>query len=195
MEDDQIEQILDNVRSGNIQEFSKIVTIYQKQLYHFVYCIINNTQDAEDILQETFVTAYKKLSQYKNNTLFSAWLYKIAKNISLDVLKKRKKIITFECNEMEYMIEKSSLDEDMNEGYDEKISEVFKRMTFNEKNILILRILQEKSYEEIGFIINKGQSATRKQYERAKKKFMILYDQISKEELEYGNRRPIKSLF
>lgn len=195
MEDDQIEQILDNVRSGNIQEFSKIVTIYQKQLYHFVYCIINNTQDAEDILQETFVIAYKKLNQYKNNTLFSAWLYKIAKNISLDVLKKRKKIIPFERDEMEYMIEKSSLDENMNEEYDEKITEVFNRMTFNEKNILILRILQEKSYEEIGFIINKGQSATRKQYERAKKKFMILYDQINKEDLEYGNRRPIKSLF
>ncbi|MDF2820006.1 MAG: polymerase [Clostridiales bacterium] len=193
MDSDQIEDILEIVRNGNKQEYSKIVVNFQKQLFYYVFCIVNNTQDAEDILQETFVIAFNKLNQYRRHTSFSAWLYRIAKNLSLDTLKKRKKIIPYERDEMENMIENCSLTVTTNEGYDEKVSEVLKRLTFDEKNILLLRIHQEKTYEEIALIINKGQSTTRKQYERAKKKFIKLYDQIDKEEWTYGDGKQIKS--
>lgn len=187
MDDKQIELIIDSVRNGDTQQFGQIVIYYQKKLFSYIYCIVNKTQDAEDILQDTFVTAIRKINQYKQNTQFSAWLYRIARNLAYDTLKKRKRFILFERNDIENMLENSLPDIDMYEGQDQRINKVFNRLTFHEKNILVLRIYEEKTYEEIAYITKMGQSASRKQYERARKKFIRLYSELYKEEFIYGN--------
>lgn len=189
MDDEQIELVIENVKKGDIQQFGQIVTYFQKKLFNYIYCIVNNTQDAEDILQDTFVTAFRKIYQYKYNTLFSAWLYRIARNLAYDTLKKHKRFILFERNTIENMIENSSMDMAMFQGVDEKIHDVFKQMSFAEKNILVLRIYEEKSYEEIAYITNIGQSASRKQYERARKKFIKLYNELNTKEISLEEKQ------
>lgn len=188
MEDEQIEQIINNVKNGDTQQFGQIVIFYQKKLFNYIYCIVDKTQDAEDILQDTFVTALRKINQYKANTLFSAWLYRIARNLAYDALKKRKRLILVERNDIENMIDNSSMDLVMYHGCNQKINEVFNRMTFKEKNILVLRIYEEKTYEEIAYITKMGQSATRKQYERARKKFIKLYSELNEEECVWKSK-------
>lgn len=76
-----------------------------------------------------------------------------------------------------------------------RMNEVFHRMTFQEKNILILRIYEEKSYEEIAYIMKINQSTCRKKYERARKKFIALYQDGGKEEYIYGHRKELKNVF
>lgn len=182
MENEELELIIDRVKKGEIQHFSQLVVKFQKQLFNYIYCIVNNTQDAEDILQETFVTAIRKIHQYKRSTLFSAWLYRIARNLSFDTLKKRKRLILFERKELESLVDEESMGTTAYDGCGSIINEVFQRLTFKEKNILILRIYEEKSYEEIAYITKTGVSAARKQYERARKKFIQLYNQLNMEE-------------
>jgi RNA polymerase sigma-70 factor (ECF subfamily) len=195
LEEDLIIQLLTQVKKGELQYFSQIIIAYQKSLFHYILCIVNNTQDAEDILQETFVIAIKKIHQYKFNTHFSAWLYRIARNLSFDTLKKRKKIVLFERSELDHMLESNSIEVDHYDNNTEKINAVFNKMTLKEKNILVLRIFEEKTYEEIAYITKTGQSASRKQYERARKKFIRLYNQINQEEFEYGDRKHLEGVF
>jgi len=172
-----------------------IVNLYQKQLFHYIYCIVDNKEDAEDILQDTFVAAIRKIHQYKSNTAFLAWLYRIARNLSYDFMKKRNRIVLFERGYIENLIDKQSSNEDDYFFGDSIIKKVFKQLTFKEKNILVLRIYEEKSYEEIAYITSISVSAARKQYERARKKFMSLYNQIEKEEVVYEDRRQHENVF
>lgn len=195
MEVEYTEQLIRLIQKGDKQLFGQIVSSYQKRLYNYIYCILNNTQDTEDVLQDTFITALRKINQYKSNTQFSAWLYRIARNLSYDAVKKRKRIIPYERSEIDNLREKSSLYEDEQESIYQRINEVLGQMSFHEKNILVLRIFEEKSYEEIAFIIHKSQNASRKQYERARKKFMEFYNQMNEEECGYGNRTKLENVF
>lgn len=191
----QVEQVIDAIKKGSTKDFGIIVNLYQKQLFHYIYCIVDNKEDAEDILQDTFVAAIRKIHQYKSNTAFLAWLYRIARNLSYDFMKKRNRIILFERGYIENLIDEQSSNEDDYFFGDSIIKKVFKQLTFKEKNILVLRIYEEKSYEEIAYITSISVSAARKQYERARKKFMSLFNQIEKEEVVYEDRRQHENVF
>jgi len=195
LDEEQVELIIDSVKKGNSSQYDEIVSIFQKRLYHYIYCIVNNTQDAEDILQDTFVMAYRKIHKYKNNTCFSAWLYRIARNLSYDTMKKSKRLLLYDRIDIENMLENCLHQVDVHDEREHIIQEVLEQLNFKEKNILILRIYEEKSYEEIAYIMNIGQCACRKQYERARKKFIKLYSDIKGKDYDYGNRRKSESVF
>ncbi len=186
MDDQQLEQIIALVKQGNLQEFNRIIEGYQKQLFHYIYCIVNSIQDAEDIVQDTFLTALNKIHQYRSDTKFSAWIYRIARNISYNHMKKRRRVLLFDHMELTTMIEERDAAGAKENDLQYRMQQVFQRMSFQEKNILVLRIYEEKSYEEIAYIMKISQSTCRKKYERARKKFMSLYENVSKEEYEYG---------
>lgn len=195
LNEEQLEGIIESVKKGNSSQYDEIVSIFQKRLYHYIYCIVNNTQDAEDILQDTFVMAYRKIHKYKNNTCFSAWLYRIARNLSYDSMKKSKRLLLFDKSEIENMLENCVQQVDVHDEREQIIQEVLEQLNFKEKNILILRIYEEKSYDEIAYIMNIGESACRKQYERARKKFIKLYDSMEGKDCYYGSRRKSENVF
>ncbi len=195
MDDQQLEQIIFQVKHGDLQQFNRIIECYQKPLYHYIYCIVNCTQDAEDIVQDTFLMALSKINQYKSDTKFSAWMYRIARNISYNYIKKRKRILLFDCSDITTMIEDRNPSFVIENDLQQRMKEVFQRMTFQEKHILVLRIYEEKSYEEIAYIMKISQSACRKKYERARKRFVTLYQNDYKEEYRYGCREELKNVF
>lgn len=195
MEDKQLEQIIYQAKNGDLQQFNQIIEYYQKPLYHYIYCIVNCTQDAEDIVQDTFLMALRKINQYKSETKFSAWMYRIARNISYNFIKKRKKILLVDCSDMTTMLEDRNATLMFENNLQNRMNEIFQRMTFQEKNIMVLRIYEEKAYEEIAYIMKISQSACRKKYERARKKFIALYQDDDKEEYRYGRREKLKNVF
>ena len=195
MDDQQLEQIIYQVKRGDLQQFNQIIECYQKPLYHYIYCIVNCTQDAEDIVQDTFLMAISKIRQYKSDTKFSAWMYRIARNISYNYIKKRKRILLLDCTDITTMLDDRNDTLIFENDLQHRMNEVFQRMTFMEKNILVLRIYEEKSYEEIAYIMKNSQSTCRKKYERARKKFIELYQNMDKEDYRYGRREELKNVF
>ncbi len=76
-------------RSGDQQAFSDLAEPYRAELLVHCYRLLGGVQDAEDMVQETFLRAWKRLDQFSGGQYFRAWLYKIATNICLDALDRR----------------------------------------------------------------------------------------------------------
>lgn len=88
---------LDALRDGDRAEFARIVEEYSPMIYRLGLKMLNNPQDAEDILQETFIKAYKHIHKFDGRSSVSTWLYRIATNEALMSLrKKRPDIISFD---------------------------------------------------------------------------------------------------
>lgn len=81
---------LEALRAGDRAEFARLVETYSRQVYRLGLKILNDPQDAEDVLQETFLKAYKALPSFEGRSSLSTWLYRIAVNEALMMVRKRK---------------------------------------------------------------------------------------------------------
>lgn len=84
-------QYIEETLKGNTKAFGLLVDRYKHMVYTLAFRIVKNKEDAEEAAQDTFVKVYNRLSQFKGDSKFSTWVYKIAYHGSLDVLKKRKR--------------------------------------------------------------------------------------------------------
>jgi len=104
-----IEFSLDALRSGNKAEFAKLVNRYSNQVYRIALKIVADPVDAEDVLQETFIKAFRALPDFEGRSSISTWLFRIATNEALMVVRKRKP-------EFVLVDEPEATDEDENTG-------------------------------------------------------------------------------
>ena len=83
-------QLLSEARSGNRQAFGELCLRYSGMLRHRIFQIVRQQEDAEDVLQETFLKAYQHLQTFRGACSFSTWLVTIGTNVSLMLLRRRK---------------------------------------------------------------------------------------------------------
>ena len=82
-------EIIRSVLRGNVNDFEKLVTAYEKNVYNIALRMVGDPDDAADMTQETFIKAYRALSGFRGDSKFSSWLYRIASNVCLDFLRSR----------------------------------------------------------------------------------------------------------
>ncbi|MBM7573291.1 RNA polymerase sigma factor SigW [Aquibacillus albus] len=78
------------VKKGDQSAFEEIVAFHQSKVYQICYRLIGNTHEAEDLAQEAFIRAYVNIHSYDDNRKFSTWLYRIATNLTIDRIRKKK---------------------------------------------------------------------------------------------------------
>ncbi|MEJ2707711.1 MAG: sigma-70 family RNA polymerase sigma factor [Anaerolineales bacterium] len=83
---------LELLQAGDRAEFARLVETYSGVIYRLAVKLLANEQDAEDVLQETFIKAYKHLGNFNGRSKLSTWLYRIASNEALMLLRKRKQV-------------------------------------------------------------------------------------------------------
>ena len=81
---------LEALNSGDRKEFSRLVERYSGKIYNLALKILNDPQDAEDVLQETFLKAYRGLPSFEGRSKLSTWLFRIASNEALMIIRKRR---------------------------------------------------------------------------------------------------------
>src|SRR5262245_15390747 len=79
------------VRAGNTDAFRVLVERHSHSVFRLAYRMTGNQQDAEDLVQETFLRAYRQVARFDGRASFSTWLYRIAANCSLDLIRVRKR--------------------------------------------------------------------------------------------------------
>src|SRR5919198_4849885 len=83
--------VLARARQGDGEAFRALVERHSRSVFRLAYRLTGNEQDAEDVVQETFLRAYKQLQNFESRASFGTWLYRIAANYSLDLIRSRKR--------------------------------------------------------------------------------------------------------
>ena len=83
-------QLVKRAQAGDKQAFGALVRTYQRRIFRLAMGMVRNEDDALDIAQETFVKAHRNLDRFKGDAAFYTWLYRIAKNLCIDHLRKRR---------------------------------------------------------------------------------------------------------
>ena len=158
--------------SGIIEKYEERITRYVKR---FLYV---STEDAEDIVQDIFVSAYRFLRSYKAMFSFSSWLYRIAHNQCVNYLRKHANRIAKEAYSLdsdEDWLESLISDSDtelsaMNEMAHEQIMVSIERLDAISRSVILLRFLEEKEYGEIADILKTSEGNVASLLYRAKNK-------------------------
>ena len=143
-------------------DFDNIYEEYFDRVYYKVLSVVKNDDDAEDICQETFISVYKNLSKFREESNIYTWIYRIAINKTYDFFKKRK--VEFEIND-----DVLSLPEDVN--FDTKVilQEKLKLISEKEREIVILKDSYGYKWKEIAEIKNMNLSTVKSVYYKALK--------------------------
>jgi RNA polymerase sigma-70 factor (ECF subfamily) len=154
--------------------FGILMERYQGPLFHYIRRIAQLPKDdIDDLLQEVFIKIYRKLNEYSEALKFSSWAYRIAHNHVIDYFRKtnaRPQTNTLEDYEWEKMIKASvHMEKDiMDKDCVEKIKKCIQDMPLMYKEILILRFIEEKEYEEIMDILKKPKGTVATSIKRGK---------------------------
>jgi len=176
------QDLINACRQGNAKAQFEIYKLYYKAMYNSSLRILNNTQEAEDVMQEAFLSAFDKIDSYKGEVSFGAWLKRIVVNKALDYLKRNK----IDALPLDEKIDQLSEEEDKNDTIEtensvEEIKKAIELLPSGYRIVLTLYLIEAYDHEEISEILNISASTSRSQYNRAKKKLIqILKDCTNK---------------
>ncbi|HHW36486.1 MAG TPA: RNA polymerase sigma factor SigW [Bacillales bacterium] len=159
-----IKKRIKQVKKGDQNAFAEIVELFKDKVYQLCYRMVGNAHDAEDIAQEAFIRAFVNINSYDTNRKFSAWLYRIATNLSIDRLRKKKpdyfldaEIEGTEGLTMYSQIPTGELQPDEmveNLEFQEWIQQGINELPVMYRSVIVLKYIEELSLKEIGDILD-----------------------------------------
>lgn len=152
-----------------MQNIEEIYKEYFKTVYKYLFCLTSNHDLAEELTQETFYKAVKKIDTYEGKCKISVWLCQIAKYTWYDYLRKKQEIINID-DLYEFKSEVSLEDKIIEEEEKNLIEGKLNVLDDFSKEVVILRIKGDMSFKEIGNVLNKTENWARVTYYRAKNK-------------------------
>jgi RNA polymerase sigma factor (sigma-70 family) len=172
--------LIDRCRAGDRQSYYQLYKLYSRSMYNVAYRIVNNEEEAQDVLQEAFINAFNNLESYRGDSAFGAWLKRIVINKALTQVAKKK---------MERFPEDDRWDVKEEEPVDifesfpftvEKVRAGIEALPDGYRMVLSLYLLEGYDHGEIAEIMGITESTSKSQFNRSKKKL--------KEILEGGKR-------
>jgi RNA polymerase sigma-70 factor, ECF subfamily len=172
-------EALARARSGDTEAFRALVERYSPLVYRVAYRLTGSEHDADDVVQETFLRAYRRLDLFEDRSQFGSWLYRIASNCAYDVLRgRRRHEQRFEAGDAE-----NGADQDRFPSEDpsperlafgaevrRRMEVVLARLSPAERSAFVLRHFEGFSIEEIGRTLDLDKSATKHSIFRAVQK-------------------------
>ncbi len=162
-------ELIRQVLAGRHEQYALLVQRYQEPLIGFLRRFFGNEEEVFDCAQEAFLAAYRNLWRYSFEHSFRAWLYSIARNRAIDMLRKRKHEVPLEY-EPEVESSNSPEEEWIKKEKTFFIREVLEELPEHYRNALYLRYMQELSYEEIAQVLNVPVSSVKTYLHRGKEK-------------------------
>lgn len=169
------EELISDYLEGNENALSVLVDRYVSDLYNFAFTLTHDRQSAEDVAQEAFVKAWKNIRRFVPGNSFRSWLFTIARNTAVDVLRKRHDIAfsAFETNEGNVILEtlrdtEPLPDELLARAEDTRyIERLLEELSPAYREVLTLRNTSNMTFEEIGQIVGRPLHTVKSQYRRA----------------------------
>lgn len=150
--------VIRKAMAGNTDAFRVIVDHYQSFAYAVAFRFLNQAEEAEDVVQESFIRLWKNLSKYRSEVLLSTWLYRIITNLCLDFLKSTyaKQQKNQQDVQTEYLLKSNGqVDEELTVvELNEMIQRAAAKLTPKQKAVFILRDLEELPVVEVCAILS-----------------------------------------
>mgnify|MGYP001361447072 CR=1 FL=1 len=170
------EQLIARFQSGDERAYIELVNRYRDRLINFVYPFFGDFEQAEDVVQETMLKLYEKKHYYREIAKFSTWIYTIARNLANTELRKKKRRKTTYISRMtkddrQYDIPavQADLNQNLqNEFIRDRIHAAIKGLPEHFKTVIILRDIQELSYDDISNIVGVPLGTVKSRINRAR---------------------------
>lgn len=178
---------IEAVRKGNVSAFSYLVERYQNMVYSLALKLLKNTEDAEEMAQDTFIKAFQKLDMYEGKSKFSTWLYSITYNACISELRKRR--IQFSSleeqrfSDQDEMKMNSYLSENKKEDQEKYLTVALSKLPEDDQVLVTLYYYENQSMDDISIITGLTVSNIKVKIHRARKKMYELLHDLLKEEI------------
>ena len=159
--------------NGSDAAFAKLMKKYQERVYWMVRRTIFDHDDADEITQEVFIMVYQKIHQFREDSQFFTWLYKIASNMVLQSLRKKKlrnMVGLDQVSEIHSSDEPTAESEMIKSEWNEKLKAAIETLPPQQRLVFNMRYFDELSYEEISGILDKTTGGLKANYFHAVQK-------------------------
>ena len=168
-------QLIDECRNGSSKAQFEIYKLYYKAMYNTCLRFVKNPMEAEDVMQEAFLAAFRNIDSFRGEVSFGSWLKRIVVNRSLDVLKK--KSLDLEPLEEGRTIIDNDDDCDYEANYKvEQVKKAIALLPDSHRVLLTLHLFEGYDHEEIAQIMEMSNAAVRTGYSRARKRLQELLE-------------------
>lgn len=167
-------EIINRCKNGDRNAYEELYRLYSKAAFSAAMRILNNYEDAQEVIQDSFLKAYQNLETFDKKYSFGVWIKRIVINRSLDVHKSRK--IDFVEFNNEILSEEDDYVEEV--IYDvEQIKRCIQNLPDGYRTILSLILFEDYKHKEIAELLNISEGTSKSQYKRAKKR--LVYELIN----------------
>ncbi len=172
------DELIDKAKKGDKKAQAQLVMRYENRIYNLALRMMRDRDDAEDVLQETFLTALRKLDSFEGRSQFFTWLYRIAMNISLQKLRENKKYDTglslsdpdFESLHGQHLAEWPAYSKNMlsNKDFRQLLDSAIRALPPIYRSVFILRDIEGLSTEEARTLLDLSDSNVKVRLMRAR---------------------------
>jgi RNA polymerase sigma-70 factor (ECF subfamily) len=162
--------LVKEARQGNRRAFQELISLYQEDIYRMMYYRTYSRMDAEDLTQEVFVQAFRKIKNLNDVDRFRSWLFSIGINRCRDLLRKRRLLNIFgmgSSHDQETMADITSSTGNQaqaniqQEKFWQQVKKLLHKLSDSEKEVLTMRFMDELKIGEIANVLNKNESTVK----------------------------------
>jgi len=166
-------ELIQEFKNGSNNAFNLLVLRYQEKIYWVVRRMLPDHDEADDVVQEVFVKVYRSIGSFKGDSSFYTWLYRIAMNLSLNEIRRKKTRRTFSLDDSTMQHESTDplpVEQLEKEEQTRLIKAAIERLPEKQKKVFILRYYEELPYEQISKILKTSVGGLKANYFHAVKK-------------------------
>jgi RNA polymerase sigma-70 factor, ECF subfamily len=172
--------LLARYRNGDRDAFAELVVRYQRPVYNAAFWILRKAEDASDVTQDVFLKVAEQLDDYDPDYKFFSWIYRIAVNESLNLLRRSRREEALDDDVDLPASEREDPERKVGEAQlKRRIQEAMMRMSINDRMVLSLRHFSECSYEEIGQILDIDEKTVKSRLFEARRRLRSMLTDLS----------------
>ena len=169
--------IIKEILNGKTEQYEYFLDRYGQQVFVLVDRIVSCQEDAEELTQDVFLKAFQQLSSFKAESSFSTWIYRIATNLAISAVRKKRNDVLRLDDSVFANLSDTQVDEaleDESEEQMERLQQAMNQLEADERALITLYYLEEKPLAEVAFILGMTEGNAKVKLHRIRKKLYVL---------------------
>ena len=169
--------IIKEILNGKTEQYEYFLDRYGQQVFVLVDRIVSCQEDAEELTQDVFLKAFQQLSSFKAESTFSTWIYRIAINIAISAVRKKRNDVLRLDDSVFANLSDTQVDaalEDESEEQMERLQQAMNQLEADERALITLYYLEERPLAEVAFILGLTEGNAKVKLHRIRKKLYVL---------------------